>query len=50
MRVALTDTEINVQDEFGWNGTGALGEGEIEDHLVYPTPQAGNCISPQPIN
>ncbi len=50
MRVALTDTEIQVEDEFGWNGTGPLGEGEIEDHLVHPTLRAGNCISPQPVN
>ncbi len=42
MRVIVTDTPNEL--------AGSLGEGEIEDVLVHPTPRAGNCISPQPIN
>lgn len=51
MRVAVTTESVNLEniDDFGWNGKGPLGEGEIEDVLVHPTPAAGDCRSPQPI-
>jgi len=49
MRVVLSTAPIEVQDEFGWSGTGPVGEGEIEDVLLHPTPTAGNCTSSQPM-
>ena len=46
MRVILTDQLIESEI---WSGTGGLGEGEIEDVLVHPTPAAGDCRSSQPV-
>lgn len=46
MRVAITDQPIEAEP---WIGTGQLGQGEIEDYLVHPTPVAGDCRSSQPV-
>jgi hypothetical protein len=46
MRVAITNQPIEIEQ---WAGTGLLGEGEIEDVLIHPTPVAGDCRSSQPV-
>jgi hypothetical protein len=46
MRVAITNQPVEMEL---WDGTGMLGEGEIEDQMVHPTTKAGDCRSPQPL-
>ena len=49
IRVTITDQPINPQTEFGWSGTGLLGEGEIEDILVIGA-NGSTCTVLQPDN
>jgi len=47
MRVVLSERPIEVgESEFGWAGTGAVGNGEIEDVMVFPTTIPGECTRP----